>query len=276
MDRANHAACTSEFGFPHTRGDGPWTPTMSPHSILFSPHAWGWTGNCRAPNSPSNVFPTRVGMDRCRPGLATRSSGFPHTRGDGPVKEWSASKQPMFSPHAWGWTVLDDFPSLIGRVFPTRVGMDRRHRVAASRRPGFPHTRGDGPVIPTALAGEDSFSPHAWGWTAPDRTAMPGQPVFPTRVGMDRSRSQAAGRSGCFPHTRGDGPAELYDYRIDKRFSPHAWGWTGQPTRWTAAGRVFPARVGMDGAGSRSRRRGCGRAARPARGPMSLRGWQRA
>ena len=50
----------------------------------------------------------------------------------------------------------------------------------------FPHTRGGGPAMAVA----------------PDGTLY----VFPTRVGVDRSRATAAS--------------------ITNKFSPHAWGWT--------------------------------------------------
>jgi hypothetical protein len=51
------------------------------------------------------VFPTRVGVDR----VAAQDRTFPI----------------VFSPHAWGWTVLLTVFDSDADVFPTRVGVDR-------------------------------------------------------------------------------------------------------------------------------------------------------
>ena len=52
--------------------------------------------------------------------------------------------------------------------------------------------------------------------------------------------------SGSIPHTRGDGPNNLLITLKDKRYSPHAWGWTVQGGGQDHPIGVFPTRVGMD------------------------------
>ena len=101
----------------------------------------------------------------------------------------------MFSPHAWGWTVIQPDGSVEEIVFPTRVGVDR--------------TRGIGPgrISP--------FSPHAWGWTADEIIISTREGVFPTRVGVDRG--EASNKS------------------VAQKFSPHAWGWTDQRAAWVSS-----------------------------------------
>src|SRR5437870_3316621 len=106
-------------------------------------------------------------MDRiCRRGGASQPR-VPHARGDGPVEETGRVFHDVCSPRAWGWTVVLGVVLVHGRVFPTRVGMDRYHALTESLIWRVPHARGDGPVVGGVKASA---------WT-----------VFPTRVGMDRT-----------------------------------------------------------------------------------------
>jgi len=138
--------CNCSTGFPHTRGDVPYFRSCKPQACAFSPHAWGCTGPPMRIGSNPLVFPTRVGMyrrlqdRRCTrhrfphtrgdvPAFAWRNvlevMRFPHTRGDVPSKAGGLYWTYMFSPHAWGCTVLEtDVPPKY-YVFPTRVGMYR-------------------------------------------------------------------------------------------------------------------------------------------------------
>ena len=48
-----------------------------------------------------------------------------------------------------------------------------------------------------------------------------------------------------FPHMRGDGPSDNVRRFANKKFSPHAWGWSAEGAAvWDALG-VFPTCVGM-------------------------------
>jgi len=113
------------WGFPHTRGDVPWSQAILDETDVFSPHAWGCTGGYPVKWQEVGVFPTRVGMYRPYSCLQTCEIGFPHTRGDVP-----------------GNPMTETTPII---VFPTRVGMYR----STPRQP----------------PGPGSFSPHAWGCT---------------------------------------------------------------------------------------------------------------
>src|SRR5262249_32193434 len=127
------------------------------------------------------------------------------------------------------------------------VGMDRRSRSTAvtARR----------------------FSPRAWGWTVVDGVQAPAGGVFPTCVGMDRSRgwsstparrfphvrgdgpvtlNQLSAYFGSFPHVRGDGPCGRTPRAAPRSFSPRAWGWTATVAMVMDAWLVFPTCVGMD------------------------------
>ncbi len=155
-------------------------------------------------------------------------------------------KELQFSPHAWGWTVVSDHPTVVERVFPTRVGMDRNQRAGNGTSSRFPHTRGDGPPNLPNFLEFVAFSPHAWGWTARCKNRCGYTRVFPTRVGMDRSSVRWSRRDFCFPHTRGDGPIGTWPGGEAGMFSPHAWGWTASVFVHGGLRVVFPTRVGMD------------------------------
>ena len=131
---------------------------------------------------------------------------IPHTRGDGPLPEGLKALSREYSPHAWGWTCQRVIRWHTGRVFPTRVGMDRFNTERKCRWSRIPHTRGDGPILRNAFAIPVLYSPHAWGWTADDEYGEQIIYVFPTRVGMDRLRAAPHWTSRSIPHTRGDGP----------------------------------------------------------------------
>src|SRR5260370_967260 len=64
MVRSHTLPASTLYCFPHARGDGPLAITREWWEITFSPRAWGWSGQVRAPAVAAVVFPTRVGMVR--------------------------------------------------------------------------------------------------------------------------------------------------------------------------------------------------------------------
>ena len=152
---------------PHTRGDGPAPPSDFTPFRLFSPHAWGWSAGRVRFCADCDVLPTRVGMVRARRLGMNQRVRSPHTRGDGPPTRCRQRPGYSFSPHAWGWSELQREPPPRTYVLPTRVGMVRVSCSTRYSTSGSPHTRGDGPFIRLVSTGADTFSPHAWGWSAP-------------------------------------------------------------------------------------------------------------
>ncbi len=195
--------------FPHTRGDGPRAEFMEQIYPAFSPHAWGWSAESFNQGDLRVIFPTRVGMVRRRARTRGRTDDFPHTRGDGPIKRAAVHPGLLFSPHAWGWSVIMPFSRHRKDIFPTRVGMVRIAVRPEDRIFHFPHTRGDGPSRPPVRAGGRKFSPHAWGWSVSARRRGGWDMIFPTRVGMVRPEPQKKRTPSHFPHTRGDGPGMI-------------------------------------------------------------------
>ncbi len=49
---------------PHARGDGPAHAMWQAAVFVFSPRAWGWSGDADSAKHVGNVLPTRVGMVR--------------------------------------------------------------------------------------------------------------------------------------------------------------------------------------------------------------------
>ncbi len=135
---------------------------------------------------PIEVFPTRVGMDRRMRPPQPHQNCIPHTRGDGPRLPTFYYVRHTYSPHAWGWTEPVHYRFHPRPVFPTRVGMDREHRMEVPDYTRIPHTRGDGPCAGRGLSDVKPYSPHAWGWTVSAFVKLWEDAVFPTRVGMDR------------------------------------------------------------------------------------------
>jgi len=154
--------------FPHTRGGVPEVCLNPPPDFLFSPHAWGCTDQHQTDSvlrvgfphtrggvpdgiqggfACQRVFPTRVGVYRSLCYRFALQVRFPHTRGGVPFFQRSTRGGKVFSPHAWGCTV-------VRYVGATAVG---------------------------------GFSPHAWGCTVCRPDPLPGRLRFPhTRGGVPK------------------------------------------------------------------------------------------
>ena len=197
---------TKEPRFPHACGDGPNYSQHLPEWEEFSPRVWGWSGEPAIARSPRYVFPTRVGMVRAVGRLGASERRFPHACGDGPASTTSGNDAFVFSPRVWGWSVvLSD-------------GLLRLRR--------FPHACGDGPHPDWACNYAREFSPRVWGWSVRPASVRLDAKVFPTRVGMVRTRQPSGCGRGRFPHACGDGPSMEFQDFVDRMFSPRVWGWS--------------------------------------------------
>ena len=175
---------------PHTRGDVPYCGYTVENNLI--------------------VLPTRVGMfRRCKTRRAIQT-GSPHTRGDVPDEQLKLAREKLFSPHAWGCSVMAASNVVRVVVLPTRVGMFHVPRSIFNRNHSSPHTRGDVPYNANALPPSWAFSPHAWGCSEGQAADVVGGVVLPTPVGMFRSRGRPSASSSSFPHARGDVPLSSY------------------------------------------------------------------
>src|SRR5260370_810003 len=132
---------------------------------MFSPPAWGWSGDAQNRRKSVRVFPTRVGMVRGGNDGLGYWNGFPHPRGDGPASHIFFLVSIRFSPPSWGWSVDQWRNDAREEVFPTRVGMVRDSENAFMNSECFPHPRGDGPGWQRWAWLLERFSPPAWGWS---------------------------------------------------------------------------------------------------------------
>ena len=150
----------------------------------------------------------------------------PHPRGDGPCLTDIVPDASECSPPAWGWSGICLRSGIAPRVLPTRVGMVRAPSWGWLNGSCAPHPRGDGPYSSGNPPSIRQCSPPAWGWSVERETDYCVWIVLPTRVGMVRSRTAAAGRRYCAPHPRGDGPTYETKKGEVKECSPPAWGWS--------------------------------------------------
>ncbi len=222
MRSARHSAPC----IPHARGGGPTAQRRGRRPGRYSPRAWGWTAGISRHEYPFVVFPTRVGVDRTRSDSWPAIRRIPHARGGGPGWPPIVNAGDLYSPRAWGWTADGDRATDGVDVFPTRVGVDRLSFSRLPTAPGIPHARGGGPLERMAARSVRTYSPRAWGWTAWRHPPSWLRPVFPTRVGVDRSLA-------AWPGTR-------------LSYSPRAWGWTERAGGAILGPGVFPTRVGVD------------------------------
>ena len=88
-------------------------------------------------------------------------------------------------------------------------------------------------------------SPRPWGWPGRCLACPWGLSVFPTPVGMARSRNSLKSLSRCVPHARGDGPSFHFLEVAMERCSPRPWGWPGAVVLPNRRKDVFPTPVGM-------------------------------
>ncbi len=193
-------------GSPHPRGDGPPRPDQSSPPPQFSPPAWGWSAGVLRLGVGELVLPTRVGMVRIHLLQQPSPIRSPHPRGDGPVAKRELRDDWEFSPPAWGWsdTIIRGMKTY--GVLPTRVGMVRSVAAPAGHPSRSPHPRGDGPPGAVVPRPEATFSPPAWGWSAPGPECASPPSVLPTRVGMVRKTATCGWDYLRSPHPRGDGP----------------------------------------------------------------------
>ena len=150
-----------------------------------------------------------------------------------------------FSPHTWGCSANQSRHHYPPGLFPTHVGMFRAQKPIRIASASFPHTRGD---VPYFIEREKSivlFSPHTWGCSAPYLSVRDMQYLFPTHVGMFRSRRSSAARTPAFPHTRGDVPPPCRDLTVLLLFSPHTWGCSDLTILSLFSYLLFPTHVGM-------------------------------
>ncbi len=213
--------------FPHASGDVPCLILLACPLPRFSPREWGCSGLCSCIARQYLLFPTRVGMFRRRRQSRRCGRTFPHASGDVPTWGIRGIPSQRFSPREWGCSDGGGKMEELKCLFPTRVGMFRTANTRALLGLPFPHASGDVPLRGDYKLVPDSFSPREWGCSARPVVQHRWQVLFPTRVGMFRSRSRRNTRRSSFPHASGDVPGESPSPSFRTIFSPREWGCSG-------------------------------------------------
>ena len=117
----------SSSSIPHTGGGDPPAISSPILSLEYSPHGWGWSQSIWLSSYVWWVFPTRVGVIPTRIHLPYLRQGIPHTGGGDPVGVKAYDDGVLYSPHGWGWSLMESTLMILHWVFPTRVGVIPRH-----------------------------------------------------------------------------------------------------------------------------------------------------
>ena len=126
MFRSNEEKLLVVTCFPHACGDVPTIEISICNVNVFSPRMWGCSALHRSCQYCPSVFPTHVGMFRCRRPTWRRRASFPHACGDVPHTTSGTYAIGQFSPRMWGCSAWCRCFTSFFRVFPTHVGMFRR------------------------------------------------------------------------------------------------------------------------------------------------------
>ena len=150
-----------------------------------------------------------------------------------------------FSPLTWGCSDDGKQNEHGSAVFPTHVGMFRPYHSRSPTATSFPHSRGDVPSSQSRFSSHLPFSPLTWGCSGLSIRGSRNERVFPTHVGMFRSRDFGDDGFDSFPHSRGDVPRRRDRSSRSSRFSPLTWGCSAHNRRSAVRQFVFPTHVGM-------------------------------
>ena len=184
-------------------------------------------------------------MFRIRPGASAPRPPFPHACGDVPADGTIMTKGIDFSPRLWGCSVAGGVRGNQPHLFPTPVGMFRTRAFVGPPRPAFPHACGDVPWTPTLELDVSRFSPRLWGCSELVYRQQAGHCLFPTPVGMFRSRPRSRKSTASFPHACGDVPAREAALIAGFSFSPRLWGCSRYNVALRPRLLLFPTPVGM-------------------------------
>ena len=196
-------------------------------------------------NSGLRSIPTRVGISRWHRLRCQAASVHPHARGDLYPDDPPNLRSYGPSPRAWGSRSHEVAALQSVRSIPTRVGISRGWRPSRQSPSDHPHARGD--LATTALGTwmPHGPSPRAWGSHCMSQPARRRGRSIPTRVGISRTSTRAAGCRPVHPHARGDlnlvGDVELAGHGP----SPRAWGSLPMSLPNPTHIRSIPTRVGI-------------------------------
>ena len=177
---------------------------------------WGLRGRARPPARRWRMFPTHVGIARCRGTSKSPRSNVPYACGDCARPRLLRISARPCSLRMWGLRIHLPPKTAAKLMFPTHVGIARASRSSVAGGVYVPYACGDCAVRFRSLVRLVPCSLRMWGLRA--RSLAPGQIVsmFPTHVGIARHCSRPATTRGYVPYACGD----------CARLMP-TWAWSG-------------------------------------------------
>jgi len=151
------------------RGDRPFFGYYLFHCLTFTPHARGSTLLWLLSFSLFDVYPACAGIDPYTVRRSQPRKSLPRMRGDRPENEFPQVLGVVFTPHARGSTVGNDYTDRLRTVYPACAGIDRRLPHYRRLSPRLPRMRGDRPNKNCKKRLQPQFTPHARGSTAKRR-----------------------------------------------------------------------------------------------------------
>ena len=210
-----------------------------------SPRSWGCFQTGGFSLTKPLVFPTLVGVFLPFFIMDENCNSLPHARGGVSFVYLEEDCDLSSSPRSWGCFPGAFVDVVVGRVFPTLVGVfpgkySKRHRHA-----GLPHARGGVSVsCPDAVTSVAS-SPRSWGCFRMTCETSHHGTVFPTLVGVFPTGTRPIPHRRSLPHARGGVSATLYAGRSTVASSPRSWGCFVANLAHSVFVDVFPTLVGV-------------------------------
>ncbi len=177
--------------------------TFAISSPQYSPRVWGCFLPCHPHTRFLSVFPTRVGVFlqiTCEIGY---DFGIPHACGGVSQTPSAPFVWQPYSPRVWGCFLAKHNKNMLGRVFPTRVGVFLSRREERDERLSIPHACGGVSWQDLHCSSDGRYSPRVWGCFPVALATYPSMKVFPTRVGVFLVCVIVFFRDICIPHACG-------------------------------------------------------------------------
>ena len=216
--------CGTVLNVPYACGDCAAPLFASGGARRCSLRMWGLRDHSTKSASAYPMFPTHVGIARPRPGAARCCRHVPYACGDCAGKVWTPPRQTSCSLRMWGLRGVLQRESGFRQMFPTHVGIARRHPGASESGADVPYACGDCADVPCQHRAAELCSLRMWGLRGRRLAIRSLNPMFPTHVGIARVRRLGETGSGDVPYACGDCAAPSWNRGSTGECSLRMWG----------------------------------------------------
>ena len=189
-----------------------------------SPRVWGIHSPYQLCRLSVRFIPTRVGNTPSPCALPVRCAVHPHACGEYVYNQAVKMASDGSSPRVWGIRNHVNFPAVLCRFIPTRVGNTSERATELTTYPVHPHACGEYDAIRDGIREAFGSSPRVWGILANSKPNLYVFRFIPTRVGNTQP---------------------IYE-RLRRHIgsSPRVWGILSPSPRAVSMRRFIPTRVG--------------------------------